>query len=70
MIFDNKAPQSIDIVLFDKPYTLNVKYIPTKNFNMITPFHIRALKNFISNSKEISHSMMVTVLYSILKDPL
>ena len=70
MIFDNKAPQSVDIVLFNKPYTLDVKYIPTKNFNMITPFHIRALKNFISNSKEISHSIMVTVLYSILKDPI
>ena len=68
MLFDSKAPKEVELILFDKPYKLPVKYIPSKDFNMILPFHIRTLKNFVLNSNKISDEMISTVLYSTLKD--
>ena len=70
MLFDSKVPKEVELILFDKPYKLPVKYIPSKDFNMILPFHIRTLKNFVLNSNKISDEMISTVLYSTLKDPI
>lgn len=70
MLFDSKAPKEVELILFNKPYKLPVKYIPSKDFNMILPFHIRTLKNFVLNSNKISDAMISTVLYSTFKDPI